>query len=92
MRPDERDQRLIQILKEHCNKNVNNSKSNVFRILIFVLYKKEAPRVENLLSRYKYSCVGITGDKTQEQRNMAVEQVLYILYYSIVCKFFFSLM
>jgi len=39
-----RDDRLLQLLRQH-----HSSRSN--RIIIFVLYKKEAPRVESLLNR-----------------------------------------
>ena len=39
-----RDKRLLELLKKH-----HSSRSN--RILIFVLYKKEAPRVASLLQR-----------------------------------------
>ena len=82
MKPDERDNRLLKLLRENFQKTAqsvtspqNTPSSSVSRILIFVLYKKEAPRLESLLARNKYHCVGITGDKSQEQRNMAVEQV-----------------
>jgi ATP-dependent RNA helicase DBP3 len=39
-----RDERLLQLLKKHHSSRTN-------RIIIFVLYKKEAPRVESLLNR-----------------------------------------
>ena len=42
--PKARDDRLLQLLREY-----HSSRSN--RILIFVLYKKEAPRVEALLNK-----------------------------------------
>jgi hypothetical protein len=42
--PQARDERLLQLLSKH-----HSSRKN--RIIIFVLYKKEAPRVESLLTR-----------------------------------------
>merc|ERR1712226_1790357 len=44
------------------------------RILIFVLYKKEAARVEETLKRGGWNAVSIHGDKSQEGRTQAVEQ------------------
>jgi len=38
------------------------------RMLIFVLYKKEAPRVEMVLQRSGFSCASIHGDKPQHER------------------------
>ena len=44
------------------------------RVLIFVLYKKEAARVEMTLKRTGWKVCSIHGDKSQEQRTQAVEQ------------------
>lgn len=66
LKPEERDRRLLSLLRDY------HKKGN--RILIFVLYKKEAPRVESLLSRNGHRCIGISGDKSQADRNRAVEQ------------------
>ncbi len=44
------------------------------KIIIFVLYKKEAVRVEDQLNRQGWQCVSIHGDKTQYERNDAYEQ------------------
>jgi ATP-dependent RNA helicase DBP3 len=51
--PQARDERLLQLLSKH-----HSSRKN--RIIIFVLYKKEAPRVEALLNRkgWKVSMFG----------------------------------
>jgi len=38
------------------------------RMLIFVLYKKEAPRVEHILQSKGFSCASIHGDKPQHER------------------------
>merc|ERR1719331_2498220 len=44
------------------------------RVLIFVLYKKEAARVEMNLKRSGWKVCSIHGDKSQDQRTQAVEQ------------------
>jgi len=44
------------------------------RILIFVLYKKEAARIEQNLTRGGWKATSIHGDKSQEGRTLAVEQ------------------
>ena len=43
------------------------------RILIFVLYKKEASRIESSLSSRGWKVTSIHGDKSQEGRTKAVE-------------------
>ena len=43
------------------------------RILVFVLYKKEASRVEYTLKRQGYSVGGIHGDLSQQARISALE-------------------
>ena len=45
---------------------------DVHRTLVFVLYKKEAPRIERILSGMGYSCAAIHGDKSQDQRIAAL--------------------
>ncbi|KAG1677726.1 hypothetical protein FOA52_001038 [Chlamydomonas sp. UWO 241] len=64
--PFARNERLLQLLNEH-------HKSRKNRIIIFVLYKKEAPQVEQLLSRKGWTCGSIHGDISQNQRTAAVE-------------------
>ncbi len=66
-----REGRLRSLLNKYCKKN---SKKSPFRILIFALYKKEAARLENTLSRGGWSgLVGsIHGDKTQDARTRAL--------------------
>lgn len=61
-----RDRRLLELLKKY-----HSSRSN--RVIIFVLYKKEAPRVEQLLSRNGWKAAAIHGDISQDQRTAAVE-------------------
>lgn len=67
-----REGRLRALLNKYCK---NHSKKSPFRILIFALYKKEAARLENTLSRGGWSgLVGsIHGDKTQDARTRALE-------------------
>lgn len=63
-----RDDRLLTLLQQH-----HGSKGRKNRIIIFVLYKKEAPRVEALLSRKGWNAAAIHGDISQAQRTAAVE-------------------
>jgi superfamily II DNA/RNA helicase len=60
-----RDEKLDQLLKKY-----HNGKN---RCLIFVLYKKEAPRLEQTLTRKGHKVVAIHGDMTQEGRLRALE-------------------
>jgi len=57
--------RLLELLKEH-----HSSRKN--RIIIFVLYKKEAARIEWRLQQKGWNCVSIHGDKSQDMRSKAV--------------------
>ena len=66
--PKDKEFRLLQLLKQHQQgKNKND------RILVFCLYKKEATRVENFLSRKGVRVGGIHGDLKQEQRTRSLE-------------------
>jgi len=56
-----RDTRLIELLNLY-------HKSRKNKVLVFVLYKKEATRVENFLRRKGWNNTSIHGDKTQQQR------------------------
>jgi ATP-dependent RNA helicase DBP3 len=60
--------RLLQLLKQHQQGKQKND-----RILVFCLYKKEATRVENFLSRKGVHVGGIHGDLKQEQRTRSLE-------------------
>lgn len=60
-----RDERL-QILLEKYHKSRKN------RVLVFVLYKKEASRVESMLQRRGWKAVSISGDKAQHARTQAL--------------------
>ena len=63
----EKQRKLEGLLKKY-------HKSRKNRILVFVLYKKEAGRVENNLNRMGWNAVSIHGDKTQSARIEALEQ------------------
>jgi len=65
--PKEKDARLDAVLRKY-----HASRKN--RVLIFVLYKKEAERVEQLLQRRGWECAGIHGDKSQADRTKAVQR------------------
>ena len=43
------------------------------RVLIFVLYKKEATRIEEFLQAKGWNATSIQGDKTQAARQQAVD-------------------
>ncbi|XP_057977764.1 DEAD-box ATP-dependent RNA helicase 5 [Malania oleifera] len=60
-----RDERLINLLGKY-HKDQRN------RVLVFVLYKKEASRVENMLQRRGWKAVSIHGDKAQHARTEAL--------------------
>lgn len=63
--PINKDKKLIELLKKyHDGQN---------RVLVFVLYKKEATRVEEMLRNKGFNVLGIHSDKTQQQRNKAFE-------------------
>ncbi|KAJ2508368.1 RNA-dependent ATPase [Coemansia sp. RSA 2052] len=62
----QKDKRLKDLLQQYHRTRKN-------RVLVFVLYKKEASRVEEMLRRTGYNCVAIHGDKQQNQRIDAIE-------------------
>eukprot|EP00124_Ichthyophonus_hoferi_P005754 Ihof_evm2s937 gene=Ihof_evmTU2s937 len=65
LEPSEKDWRLLNIMKKyHTGKN---------RVLVFVLYKKEAPRVERYLRQKGFTCSAVHGDLNQFERTAAVE-------------------
>ncbi|KAF4592232.1 ATP-dependent RNA helicase DBP3 [Ophiocordyceps camponoti-floridani] len=66
--PQDKETRLLQILRQHQQGKHKND-----RILVFCLYKKEATRVEGMLSRKGIRVGGIHGDLRQEQRTRSLE-------------------
>lgn len=66
--PRDKEGRLLQILKQR-----QQGAHRMDRILVFCLYKKEATRIEALLSRKGVRVVGIHGDLRQEQRTRSLE-------------------
>ncbi|GMF44264.1 unnamed protein product [Phytophthora fragariaefolia] len=62
-----RDARAHALLQQY-----HSSRKN--RVLLFVLYKKEADRVERMLHQRGWNCIAIHGDRSQQQRSEAVEQ------------------
>ncbi|XP_010261619.1 PREDICTED: DEAD-box ATP-dependent RNA helicase 5 [Nelumbo nucifera] len=60
-----RDARLVSLLEKY-------HKSQRNRVLVFVLYKKEAVRVENMLQRRGWKVVSVHGDKAQHDRTKAL--------------------
>lgn len=61
-----RDTKLEDLLKKY-------HKSRANRVLVFVLYKKEASRVESLLQRRGWKAAAVHGDISQDKRTAAVE-------------------
>lgn len=62
-----RDGRLHELLQRYHSSRTN-------RVIIFVLYKKEAVRVEQFLQRKGWKAVAIHGDISQGQRTAAVDK------------------
>lgn len=65
--PRARDKRLQQLLQQYHDPKRTN------RIIVFVLYKKEAARVEGMLKRAGWKAVAVHGDATQAARTAAVD-------------------
>jgi len=65
LEPFDKDRRLETLLKDY-----HKSRSN--RILIFALYKKEAARLEEMLTRKGWKAQAIHGDKNQYARTDAL--------------------
>ncbi|KAL3134722.1 hypothetical protein ABBQ32_007725 [Trebouxia sp. C0010 RCD-2024] len=65
--PHKRDQRIDELLQKY-------HKSRKNRVIVFVLYKKEASRVEAQLGKKGWKCVAVHGDISQSQRTAAVEK------------------
>ncbi|KAG7398641.1 RNA-dependent ATPase [Phytophthora boehmeriae] len=62
-----RDARAHTLLQKY-----HSSRKNL--VLLFVLYKKEADRVERMLQQRGWTCAAIHGDRSQQQRTDAVEK------------------
>ncbi|XP_020572078.1 DEAD-box ATP-dependent RNA helicase 5 [Phalaenopsis equestris] len=60
-----RDSRLVALLEKYHQSHRN-------RVLVFVLYKKEAVRVENMLQHRGWKAVSVHGDKAQHDRTKAL--------------------
>lgn len=61
-----RDARLHALLQQYHGSRTN-------RVIVFVLYKKEASRVESLLLRKGWKAAAVHGDISQAQRSAAVD-------------------
>lgn len=66
--PHDKEQRLLQLIKEHQTGSSAND-----RILVFCLYKKEATRVESFLRYRGLRVAGIHGDLSQERRSASLD-------------------
>ena len=64
--PNAREEPFLQIMREHISE----------RIIIFVLYKKEAPHIQRVLSRNfpKLKISALHGDLSQSERTSALQQ------------------
>jgi ATP-dependent RNA helicase DBP3 len=71
---------IVEVVEDRAREGMLNNllkkyhSSRTNRVLIFVLYKKEAARVEQTLNRSGWKSVSIHGDKSQEGRTQALEQ------------------
>jgi len=65
--PNARDNRLLALLNLYHKKRKN-------RVLVFVLYKKEAARVEQKLVRLGWNVGSIHGDKSQQDRTKSLSK------------------
>lgn len=63
----EKDRRLLKLLEDYHKTRRN-------KILIFVLYKKEAADLQARLASRGFNVTGIHGDKAQAQRTQALEE------------------
>nr|CAB3456363.1 unnamed protein product [Digitaria exilis] len=68
---DKYHQAQSSILKTNLRK-VTSVQCNSNRVLVFVLYKKEAARVETMLQRRGWKAVSVHGDKAQHDRTKAL--------------------
>ncbi|PCH33058.1 DEAD-domain-containing protein [Wolfiporia cocos MD-104 SS10] len=66
-----KDSRLLGHLRSHSHKKAGSAADA--RILVFVLYKKEAARVEDMLRNKGYSVGGLHGDMSQTARMDALQ-------------------
>lgn len=66
--PRQKETRLLQLLKHHQGAGAKKND----RILVFCLYKKEAARIEGLLSARGMKVAGIHGDMSQEKRTASL--------------------
>lgn len=66
--PRAKEQRLLQLLKQHQGPAKKND-----RILVFCLYKKEAARIEGFLRQRGLKVAGIHGDMGQAARQASLD-------------------
>ena len=70
----QRQWKLLELLKTHQKSGPKtDKKGKMKRVLIFVLYKKEATRIEEFLQAKGWNATSIQGDKTQAARQQAVD-------------------
>ena len=70
----QRQWKLLELLKNHKTSTPTEPKADKKkRVLIFVLYKKEASRIEDYLASKGWNVTSIHGDKSQEARQAAVD-------------------
>ncbi|EIW86256.1 DEAD-domain-containing protein [Coniophora puteana RWD-64-598 SS2] len=70
----EKDARLLTTLKSLSHKKTLTKDSSDSRVLVFALYKKEAPRVESCLRRAGYTVGALHGDMSQSARQDALDK------------------
>lgn len=65
-RPFVKDKRLLELMNEYHDRVKKN------RMIVFVLYKKDVPRVERLLANKGYKATSLSSDRTQTERMKAL--------------------
>lgn len=68
MDPYDKNNRILEILKQHQSGAKKNDK-----ILVFCLYKKEASRIESFIRTRGFKVAGIHGDMTQQARSASLD-------------------
>ena len=67
----QKESELFRLLKEFYG--TGKAKSELPRVIVFCLYKKEAARTEQLLQRRGFECVSLHGDMSQADRTRSFE-------------------
>jgi ATP-dependent RNA helicase DBP3 len=67
-----RDPRLLELLQKLLPHSEGGGQGGGARVMVFALYKKDAVRLESMLSRKGYKVCSVHGDKGQREREEAL--------------------